>query len=284
MSQRVTVACVQNCPVTDTAANLRDCSQLVRQAAAEGAELIALPEYFSSLDVDASGRLIAPAFSEQAHPALAHFRALAAELGVTLSLGSLAITAPGGKAFNRGYLLAPDGAVAARYDKLHLFDIALKDGEVYRESDTVRAGNAAVLAETRWGPIGLSICYDLRFPHLYRTLAKAGAGVLLVPAAFTKTTGEAHWHVLLRARAIETGAYVVAACQCGAHASGAASYGHSLIVDPWGRVIADGGEEPGIIVAEIDLAKVAEARAMIPALSHDRAFSVSSKTSLAEVS
>jgi len=168
--------------------------------------------------------------------------------------------------------VTPAGAIAARYDKLHLFDVDLADGESYRESALIEPGAQAVLATTPWATLGLSICYDLRFPQLYRSLAQAGAEVLTVPAAFTKTSGQAHWHVLLRARAIETGCFVLAPCQCGDHGGGHETYGHSLIIDPWGRVLADGGEEVGYITAKIDLAEVAKARAMIPALGHDRDF------------
>ena len=159
-----------------------------------------------------------------------------------------------------------------RYDKIHLFDVDLADGESYRESATIAAGDRAITADLPWGKLGLSICYDLRFPHLYRALAQAGADFLAVPAAFTKTTGEAHWHVLLRARAIESGCYVIAPCQTGTHPGGGACYGHSLLVDPWGRILADGGEATGIVLGEIDPAEVTRARGMIPSLQHDRPF------------
>jgi predicted amidohydrolase len=188
-----------------------------------------------------------------------------------LLLGSLAIKAGPGKVTNRSYLVDAAGEIAARYDKLHLFDVDLADGERYRESAAVAPGSNAVVAPTPWATLGLSICYDLRFPYLYRALAQAGAQILTVPAAFARTTGQAHWHVLLRARAIETGCYVLAPCQCGTHGGGRPTYGHSLIVDPWGRILADGGDEPGIVTATLDLAEVAKARAMIPALQHDRA-------------
>jgi predicted amidohydrolase len=268
------VACIQNRPGPDLARNLADAEAMVREAAVDGALLACLPEYFSFLDVGPDGRLVAPAFREQDHPALPRFSALAAELGIHLSLGSLPIAAGAGKSFNRSYLIGPDGEVLARYDKLHLFDVDLPGGESYRESDTIAPGSAAAAAPSPWGRIGLSVCYDLRFAHLYRRLAKAGAGILLVPAAFTATTGAAHWHVLVRARAIETGAFVVAACQTGRHPNGGASYGHSLIVDPWGQVLADAGEEVGVITADLDLAMVGEARRMIPAWSTDRQFAV----------
>ena len=182
---------------------------------------------------------------------------------------------------NRSLLIDAAGEVVARYDKLHLFDVSLRGCERYRESDTVKPGAAAVVAPTPWGLLGLSICYDVRFPQLYRALAQAGASYLAIPSAFTRTTGEAHWHVLVRARAIETGAYVFAPAQSGLHAEGRRTYGHSLIVDPWGAVLADAGEEEGAIVATIDPARVAEARRMIPALEHDRPFAEPAAPALA---
>lgn len=268
----LTIACVQNNPGPDIEANLEPAEDSIRRAAAEGAQLVSLPEYFSGLDVDEKGRFIAHAYEESEHPALPRIRGLAAELKLMINIGSLPIRAEGGKAYNRGYMIGPEGAVLARYDKLHLFDVELAGGETYIESETIEPGRQAVLLDSPWGPIGLSICYDLRFPQLYRRLAQAGARLLLVPAAFTQTTGEAHWHVLLRARAIECGAFVAAASQCGHHPGGAACYGHSLIVDPWGQVLADGGEKVGLAMAEIDLSAADEARAMIPALRGDRAF------------
>lgn len=271
MSDRFTVACVQNCAGTETAPNLEDCADLVREAAGKGAGLICLPEYFTGLELQ--GELLLPeAFAEAEHPALPLFAGLAGELDVWLLLGSLAIKSGPDRVFNRSYLLRPDGAVAASYDKVHLFDVDLTDGESYRESATIAPGEAAVVADLPWGGLGLSVCYDLRFPALYRALAQAGAAFLTVPSAFTKTTGEAHWHVLLRARAIETGCYVFAPGQFGVHAGGRATYGHSLIVDPWGRVLGDGGDARGVITAEIDPDEVVRARTMVPSLRHDRAF------------
>ena len=271
MTAIFTAACIQNEGIADMDASVAAATELARAARADGAELICLPEYFSCYKAGETEVVVGPD-AEPAHPALAHFRALAGELGAWLLLGSLAITAGPGKIFNRSYLVTPEGAIAARYDKVHLFDVDLADGESYRESALIEPGTQAVLAATPWATLGLSVCYDLRFPQLYRSLAHAGAEVLTVPAAFTKTSGQAHWHVLLRARAIETGCYILAPCQCGDHDGGWESYGHSLIVDPWGRVLADGGVEAGYITAKIDLAEVAKARAMIPALDHDRAF------------
>ncbi len=271
MTSSFKVACVQNGATADMDASLAEASELARAARAEGAELICLPEYFSCLDV-IDDLLISTPFTEAEHPALPRFTALAAELEAWLLLGSLAVTVESGKVVNRSYLLDPRGAVTARYDKIHLFDVKLGGGEEYKESATVEPGAQAVLAPTPWGPLGMTVCYDLRFPQLYHALAKAGAVFLAVPAAFTKTTGEAHWHVLQRARAIETGSFVFAPCQYGDHGVGKASFGHSLIVDPWGRILAEGGEGAGVITAGVDPAAVTEARRKIPALDHARPF------------
>ncbi len=271
MSGIFKVACVQNGATADIEASMAEATALARAARGAGAELICLPEYFTSLDVEGS-LLISKPFSENAHPALPHYQDLAREFGAWLLLGSLAITAEGGKVTNRSYLLDPAGRIAARYDKIHLFDVQLGGGESYRESATVAPGDRAVLAATPWGPLGLSVCYDLRFPQLYHALAEAGAVYFSVPAAFTKTTGEAHWHVLNRARAIETGCYVFAPCQYGDHGVGKASFGHSLIVDPWGRILAEADDAAGYIVTEVDPAAVTEARRKIPALQHARTF------------
>ncbi len=273
MATTFKAACIQNCAGREVAANIEETERLTREAVAAGADFVSLPEYFSGLDVE-NGRLKVPAFPEDEHPALAHFRALARELSVVLNLGSLPIVSGAGKAFNRGYMIDCDGVITARYDKIHLFDVDLADGESYRESDTIQAGKQPVLAETPWCTMGLSICYDLRFAQLYRILAQAGAEVLLIPAAFTRTTGKAHWHLLNRARAIETGCFVIAACQGGTHESGAETYGHSLIVAPWGEVLADGGEETGFVMADIDLEQVARGRHMIPAWQDNQAFTV----------
>lgn len=270
---RLTVACVQNCATPDMEANLERCEGWTRKAAAAGAGLICLPEYFAALDLKGE-MLLGQPFVEDEHPALARFAALAAELRVSLLLGSLAVTIPGQARFvNRALFVDSAGNIRARYDKIHMFDVALANGESYRESATVAPGDTAVLADTDWGPLGLSICYDLRFPALYRDLALAGARMLAVPAAFTRTTGAAHWHVLLRARAIETGSFVFAPCQHGSHAGDRACYGHSLIIDPWGRILAEGAaDESGFILAEIDLAESDRVRAMIPSLAHGRPF------------
>jgi predicted amidohydrolase len=268
VSTPFTAACIQNCASKDREATVADAAARVREAA-ERAQLVCLPEFFSCLTLE-NRRLFADPHPEDIHPVLASFRELAAELDVWLLLGSLAVDTAGGVR-NRSFLLNNEGVVAARYDKVHLFDVDLKNGERYRESDSFSAGAEAVTAATPWGTLGLSICYDLRFPHLYRELAKSGADFLTIPAAFTRTTGRAHWHVLIRARAIENGSYVFAPAQCGRHGEGE-TFGHSLIVDPWGEVLADAGDRPGTIYAEVNAARVAEVRSMIPALRHDRPF------------
>jgi predicted amidohydrolase len=268
MAQRFKVALVQNRAGADMDANIAECSNFVRQAHEQGADLICLPEMFSCLH-SGDGAFTVGAHPEDSHPALQHFSNLAAELGTWMQAGSVAVEMPTKKLRNRAVMLDPAGAVVAQYDKVHMFDVDLADGESYRESDVFESGNEAVLAPTPWGLVGMTVCYDLRFAYLYRSLAQAGASYLTVPAAFMRTTGKAHWHVLLRSRAIETGCYVFAACQWGAHGD-AVTYGHSLVVAPWGEVIADGGERGGVVVAEVDPAKVEEARAMVPALRHDR--------------
>jgi deaminated glutathione amidase len=264
-------ACVQLRSSDDVAANISETVRLVREAAARGARFIATPENTTLMAPDGGAKL-AHSFDEAHDPALPVFAALAKELNVRLLIGSLAIKVSDTKTANRSFLFGPDGTITARYSKIHLFDVALASGEVYRESNTVEGGNEAVVADTDFGSVGLSICYDLRFPQLYRRLAQKGAFLFTVPSAFTVPTGEAHWHVLLRARAIENGAFVIAPAQGGTHANGRKTYGHSLIVAPWGEVLAEAGTEPGIIVAEIDPALSAQARARVPNLQHDRNF------------
>ena len=274
-------ACIQNCAVPEVDRNLEGTIALTREAAAAGASFIALPEYFSGLETD--GAVIHPAaFPEADHPVMPAFAEAAKDLGVWVLLGSVAVTAADGRINNRSYLIDASGNVAARYDKIHMFDVNLGEGKVYKESATIAPGNQAVVAGTPWGGLGLSVCYDLRFAALYRSLAKAGAKMLAVPAAFTKLTGEAHWHVLNRARAIENGAYVIAPCQYGTLDGGAECFGHSLIIDPWGRVLADGGDDEGFIIADIDMGEVDKARGRIPALTHDRPFDLSEAAEAAE--
>lgn len=264
-------ACVQSTATPDIGHDIRILTDFIREAADKGARFIATPEYCAGLDTK-GGKLFPVAFVEAEHPVLPAMQALAKELKVWLLIGSVGVKAPDGRIFNRSFMIAPSGAIAARYDKIHLFDIDLGEGRVYHESATIAPGAAAVIAPCAEGMIGLSICYDIRFPHLYRAYAQAGAELIAAPAAFTRVTGAAHWHVLQRARAIENGAYVISPGQCGTLSGGAECYGHSLIVDPWGRVLADGGTEPGVITAEIDVSAVAETRRRIPSLTHDRAF------------
>ncbi|HLF58609.1 MAG TPA: carbon-nitrogen hydrolase family protein [Alphaproteobacteria bacterium] len=271
MTAKFTLACVQTNSGREIAPNIEAVSVQIREARNKGADFIAVPENVAMIEPDGA-KLRAKAESEGTHQALAAFRALARDSGAWILVGSLAVKLDDGRIANRSFLLKPDGAIEARYDKIHMFDVDLENGESYRESATFRPGEAAVIADTPWGGLGMTVCYDLRFPYLYRSLAHAGAVMMSVPSAFTEVTGRAHWHVLLRARAIETGSFVIAPAQCGIHAEGRRTFGHSLIVDPWGEVLADGGKDVGIIMAEIDLAKVARARAMIPSLRHDRSF------------
>lgn len=263
-------ACVQVNAGPEIDPNLRAAGDLVRRARDRGADLITLPENVTAI-VQGRDRILAGR-AEDDHPALPFFADLARETGAHLLIGSLTIALGDGRVANRSYVIGPDGTVLTRYDKIHLFDVDLPDGESYRESATVRGGDAAVLTPLPWTVLGLSVCYDVRFASLYRTLAQAGAKVLAVPAAFTRPTGAAHWHVLLRARAIETGSFVIAPAQTGQHDQGRRTFGHSLIVDPWGRILADAGEEVGVISATIDLDRVTEARAAVPSLRHDRPF------------
>ena len=263
-------ACVQLRSSDDVAENVSTAAALVREAHAQGARFIATPENTSFM---ASGNAkVESAMPEDRDPALAAFRALSRELGIWLLIGSLAIRVSESKTANRSFLIAPDGTIAANYDKLHLFDVDLPSGERHRESATVQSGEEAVTCDTPWGRVGLTVCYDLRFPQLYRALAHAGAFLFTIPSAFTVETGEAHWHVLLRARAIENGAFVVAPAQGGRHPNGRSTYGHSLIVSPWGEVLAEGGADPCVIVADIDPAQSVDARSRIPNLRHDRPF------------
>jgi len=265
-------ACVQMRSSDDVAENIRAATDLIRDAAAQGATFIVTPENTNLMARDAGAKL-AKSFDEAHDPALPVFSQLAKELKIWLVIGSLAIKVSETKTANRSYLFAPDGGIAAHYSKIHLFDAALGSGESYRESNTVAGGNEAVIADTALGRIGLTVCYDMRFPQLYRRLAQQGAFLFTVPSAFTVPTGEAHWHVLLRARAIENGAFVIAPAQGGAHAGGRKTYGHSLIVSPWGEVLAEAGTDPCVIFADIDPSLVQQAREKVPNLQHDRNFS-----------
>ncbi|MFQ3595179.1 MAG: carbon-nitrogen hydrolase family protein [Sphingomonadaceae bacterium] len=263
------VGLVQTTTGLDPEANARSLAASVERLARDGASLVFTPEMCGLLDRNPA-RLLARAAEEADDPALARLRPLARRLGITIAIGSLAIRATADRLFNRSFVIGPDGAILARYDKIHLFDVDLPDGSRYRESASFVPGHALALAETPVARLGLAICYDVRFPAMHRALAEAGAEILAVPAAFTVPTGEAHWHVLLRARAIETGCFVVAAAQTGRHEDGRETFGHSLVVDPWGRVCLDMGTTPGEATADLDLALVADTRARIPSLAHAR--------------
>jgi predicted amidohydrolase len=274
MPDKLSVACIQLTSTTKIEENIDISTALIREAHGKGAQLITMPEVVN-LCQRRSELARAAVRLEAEEPALAAYRALADELKVWLLVGSLAIKLPDDdRLANRSYLIDSAGQVVATYDKLHMFDVNLANGETFRESRTYRPGDHAVVAPTPWGTLGMTICYDVRFPYLYRSVAHAGARMIAVPSAFTRRTGEAHWHVLLRARAIETGCFVIAPAQCGDHEDGRKSYGHSLVVGPWGEVIADGGVEPGVTVAELDFAAVDKARSMIPSLTHDRSYPV----------
>jgi deaminated glutathione amidase len=264
-------ACIQLRSTDDVAENILTTSELIREAHGKDAQFVATPENTTLMAPDGGAKL-ASSYDEAHDPALPAFAALAEELGIWLLIGSLAIKVSETKTANRQFLIDPKGRIAARYSKIHLFDVDLPSGEKYRESNTVAGGDEAVLADTPWGKIGLSICYDMRFPQLYRTLAQKGAFLLTAPSAFTETTGKAHWHILLRARAIENGAFVIAPAQGGTHANGRKTYGHSLIVAPWGEILAEAGTEPCVILADIDPAAVTDARGRVPSLQHDRPF------------
>jgi hypothetical protein len=253
--------------------SLEQGTKLIREAAAQGADYVLTPEVSNMMQLNRQA-LFEHLAAEEDDLSLKAYRALAAELKIHLHIGSLALRATAERAVNRSFLIGPDGNVIASYDKIHMFDIDLPGGESYRESANYQPGETAVITDLPWGRLGLTICYDVRFPALYRALAESGASFLAVPSAFTRRTGEAHWHTLLRARAIENGCFVFAAAQAGLHENKRETYGHSLIVDPWGVVIAEGGVEPGVFLARIDPAKVKAARESVPSLQHGRRFSV----------
>jgi predicted amidohydrolase len=265
-------ACIQTNSGADVQANLDSATDLARKARDAGADLIALPE---TVNIMAANRVTLKSKTEpeENNAALRAFQDMAHETGAWVLVGSLLVDLPGSdKMANRSFLLDDKGAIRARYDKIHMFDVKLGGAENHRESNYYNAGDKVVLAKTPWGHLGMTICYDLRFAYLYRALGQAGAQMLSTPSAFTRVSGRAHWHVLQRARAIETGCYVIAPAQCGDHPGNRQTYGHSLIVDPWGEALADGGEDTGFIIADIDLTKVDEARNKIPAMNHDRHF------------
>lgn len=268
----VKIACVQMTSGPNIAVNLAVAEEKIRAAAAQDAVFVSTPENTDFMMASREAKFAA-AYTAETHPAFVQFTALARELGITILIGSVAIKAGGDKLKNRSILFRPDGGYVT-YDKIHLFDVDLPSGESRRESDMMDAGTQTVVAECPLGKIGLTICYDVRFPHLYRTLAHNGATIMTVPAAFTVPTGQMHWETLLRARAIENGAYVIAAAQCGEHDGGRKTYGHSMVIDPWGRVVAEAGEVPTILYADIDMTEVEKFRAAIPSLRHDRDFTI----------
>jgi predicted amidohydrolase len=267
------VGLVQMCTGRDVARNIEDACALISQAATEGAQFVTTPETTHLMEMS-SKVLFETTVAQDEDVGVAAFGALAAELGIWLNIGSLAIRVAPDKVANRSFLFAADGTIAATYDKIHMFDVDLSGGERFRESKNYLPGARAVLCDTPWGRLGMTICYDLRFPHLYRDLAKQGAQFIIVPSAFTKNTGEAHWHVLLRARAIETGCYIFAAAQGGKHENGRETYGHSLIISPWGDILSECNTKPCILFTEIDVESVSQSRARIPSLSHDRVYNI----------
>lgn len=279
MTGSFTAACVQFTAARDHEPNILAVAELVRRARDAGADFVLTPENTGL--IEPIGKLRREKARDEAnHPVLAALREVARETGAWLLIGSLAVDIshetgiPEGerRLANRSYLIDAGGRIAARYDKIHMFDVDLAGGESYRESNAFRPGERAVLAETPWGVVGMTVCYDLRFPQLYRALAHAGADFLAIPSSFTVPTGNAHWHVLMRGRAIENGCFVFAPAQWGEHAERRRTYGHSLIVDPWGEVLADAGEGIGVISARVDRARIAEVRGMVPSLGHDRPF------------
>jgi predicted amidohydrolase len=257
----------------DIQENLSQAEAFIREAAGRGAQYIQTPENTLLMEMDAR-HLLEKILPQEETPAVEHFSELARELRIWLHIGSLAVKVSGGRAANRAFLFAPDGRLVCRYDKIHMFDVNLPSGESYRESATFEPGARAVLAELPWGGLGVTICYDMRFPEQYKALAQAGAKFLTAPSAFTKVTGEAHWQVLLRARAIENGCFMLAAAQGGRHANGRETYGHSVVISPWGEVLAEAETEPCVLVTDIDAAEVDRVRARIPSLDHTRGFEV----------
>ncbi len=268
------VACIQTNSKADPNINIREVSSLIRAARSNGAELITTPEVVGMLEPNRE-KALNKAQPENYHGVLREFRALSRDLAIWLLIGSISIKLSNGKLANRSFLINPDGQIIARYTKIHMFDVEVNDGSIYRESATYQPGTSACLARTPWGLVGLTVCYDIRFPALYRDLAKAGAKIIFIPSAFTEVTGEAHWHILQRARAIENGCFIVSAAQTGMHEQNRKTFGHSIIVDPWGNILADADKDVGFITADLDLNLVDEVRKKIPSLTHDREYSKS---------
>ena len=271
MSETFRVGLLQMQTGNHLAANLEAVTRMTREAALNGARFVMMPEY--ALMMDGSGRTMRDnALAPDGGAALEHLRALAEELQIWLLLGSLTLKTHDGRMTNRSILLSDRGEIVATYDKIHMFDATLPDGKVIRESSAYRPGASAVVAETPWGKVGLTVCYDLRFPQLYRSLAHSGARYLTVPSSFQRATGKDHWHPLLQARAIENACFVFAPAMCGEHPGNRSTYGHSLVVDPWGKILADGGDSPGIVYADVDPQRVDKVRSMLPCLTHDVEF------------
>ena len=267
------VGLVQMCAGRTVDRNIAAATELIRAAARGGAQYVQTPEMTNILELDRE-RLLAAIKPEADDPGVTQFRFLARELGIWLHVGSLALVGERGRPVNRSLLISPEGRIDARYDKIHMFDVDLPGGESYRESANYEPGREAVVAALPWGQLGMTICYDLRFPHLHRALAKAGARFLAVPAAFTKPTGLAHWHTLLRARAIENQCYVFAAGQGGCHENGRETFGHSLVISPWGEVLAEADVQPAVTFADVELQRLEDVRRQVPSLRHDRPFDV----------
>ncbi|WP_170476526.1 carbon-nitrogen hydrolase family protein [Ruegeria arenilitoris] len=271
MPRPLNIACLQTRPMPTMESALAEVLPMAEAAVLAGAQMLFLPEYCGGLNSDGV-RLCPPSQAEHVHLVLSQLRSFAAERQVWVNIGSVAINGSDGKIINRGYMVDPKGDILGSYDKIHLFDVDLSEDAVYRESDTVAPGSRARIYDTALCKVGHTICYDLRFPGLFRDLAHAGAEILCCPAAFTKTTGQAHWHVLNRARAIENTAFVVSPCAVGPVPGGGASYGHSLVINPWGEILADGGDIPGVIHAQLDLDLVQATAARVPSLRHDRPY------------
>ncbi len=272
-----TATCVQLTSGTDPVENLKISTELITEAASKGADFISTPEVTNMMEPYKKAAR-EKAQLEDDDITLNAYRKLANQYNIWLMAGSLVIKKPeDDRLANRSFLISPDGKVAAKYDKIHMFDVELDNGEAHKESNAYAPGEEAIVANTPWGKLGMAICYDVRFAHLFQDLSvRGGAEILTVPAAFTYTTGSAHWHTLLKSRAIENGAFVIAAAQCGHHSEKRHTYGHSVIIDPWGEVLADGGEEPGIITATIDMKQVAKRRSQVPNLKNIREYSLKS--------
>tara|TARA_B100000927_G_scaffold216915_1_gene177091 strand:+ start:236 stop:1069 length:834 start_codon:yes stop_codon:yes gene_type:complete len=268
------VACIQTNSKSDPNINIKEVSSLICEAQSDGAELITTPEVVGMLEPNRE-KALDKAQAENDHSVLREFRNLSKDLSIWLLIGSISIKLSDSKLANRSFLINPAGQIIARYTKIHMFDVEVNDGSTYKESTTYQPGTSACLARTPWGLVGLTICYDIRFPALYRDLAKAGARIIFIPSAFTEVTGEAHWHVLQRARAIENGCFIVSAAQTGIHEQKRKTFGHSIIIDPWGNVLAEADKCVGFIIADLDLNLVNDARNKIPSLSHDRNYSKS---------